>query len=269
MADVKDTPKPFVKKGYEFFKEKDCSQEYERDGEGGPMVATWKGEEARSYRKVAEEYFAHVEQVCDEGLEDWTALGTKDGIQFERSKSRTEGGNGYFRLKARLAVRPELLMACIATPDCIGALDETTVYQKVVEKVNAHTDIVHTVAAPGPIFAYRDFLDLASWRKDENGVLWQMAVSIPSAGLYPHYGCIRGYVMYWGYKFSPVSVNGEIHTDVVCVSQSDIRGWMPPALTNNFVGPVLADYVHKLEVVALDIIAKGQDEDLVKSAGII
>jgi len=262
-----ELPSPFVKKGFEFFADKDCTKEYERNSDG-PILATWSGESPRPYREIVESYFQHVEEVCNENNEKWTFLGEKDGVRFERAMDRTQRGNGYFRLKGRLAVRPELLLACIATPDCIGALDETTVYQKVVEKVNSTTDIVHTIARPGAIFAYRDFLDLASWRKDADGVYWQMAVSVPEAGKYPHFGCIRGYVMYWGYKFSPVSVDGKTYTDVVCVSQSDVRGWMPTTLTNNFVGPVLADYVHKLETVALEIIEQGRDNETVACAGI-
>lgn len=38
----------------------------------------------------------------------------------------------------------------------------------------------------------------------------------------------------------------------VCVSQSALGGWMPSWLTNKFVGPVLADYMSKLEKVALE-----------------
>ena len=133
-------------------------------------------------------------------------------------------------------------------------MDETVRYGFTVQEFEAtptsHTRLftVCAAAGPRPLFVDRDDLSFTGWRRDADGTLWQVSVSVPSHTRSVS-TAVRDWTMFWAYKLEPVKVGAETHTRATLVSATEIFGWLPKLLVNALIARVLADYLVTLDKV--------------------
>jgi hypothetical protein len=192
-----------------------------------------------------------VRLAVDEG--GYVPMGEHHGIKYEYSPSRTAAlnGNRWFRLSGTIALPPQLYVAALLHPTEVGTCDATLRLNRVLHDFeDGKSRLFHLIAEVGvrPFFGDRDDCALSSYHVDEeDGTWWQFSTSVP-----PHVrrgeATIRLFTAYWGYRLRPfVTARGEVHTHFTLVTQTELNGWMPKALTNQIIPSVLADYVRTLE----------------------
>lgn len=201
----------------------------------------------------------------------WTPLGARDGVAFEYDTA-APSRNRRFRLRATLAAPPALLSGTLLDPAAICEMDPTTALLRVLAVIESTpgvsgTTLTHAIAIPGFPMRPRDFVDLGGWRRLSDGTLVHVARSVPDAKPAMRAGVLRGHVNEWGYVLAPAGSPRGTSTELTLVSQSDLGGCAPVFLINRMTASVLADYVKRLERVALNAEAAGQGAEVMARVG--
>ena len=229
---------------------------------------------------VLDETWRVVREAVADSSSGWVPLGRggRDArVEYEYhvgrtfdEKLRADGtrGNRFFRLKTTLKVPPEAVVAALLDSQLLGEMDETIRYTGSIHEFSKQTRLVTVCASAGPrpFFVDRDDLDLTGWRRDADGVLWQLSVTVPTH-LASVSTAVRNWTMWWGYKLEPVKQpDGSVHTRATLISQTEIFGWLPKALVNSMIYKILADYLTSLEEVVQHL-PKQEYDEMLKEAG--
>ena len=162
----------------------------------------------------------------------WVVQGARDGVGFEYD-GESGARNRRFRLTAHLECGPDALLSTLLEPELIGKLDPTTLCLRTLAVLEDGRDagaaLCHTVAKTGFPFRHRDFVDVTAWKRLPDGTVLQAARSCPTAAASLAPTAVRGVVEEWAYVLAPAAAGG---TDLTLVSQTDLAGYMPTAVTN-------------------------------------
>mmetsp|Transcript_20927 Transcript_20927/g.37069 ORF Transcript_20927/g.37069 Transcript_20927/m.37069 type:complete len:297 (+) Transcript_20927:79-969(+) len=228
------------------------------------VLTRWDGVEGTAAEHIAwmleqAQTLTHPDCQGFEGKTDYR------GIKYEMhtNKTREAGGSGFFRLSGKIDLTPETVVALAMSMTAMSGTDETVLLlDTLYEYSDKKTALVQWVNEAGFPFHWRDGVDVSSWTRDENGVYWQVAVSVASDIADFASGSVRAENMYWGYRLEPL--NDGTQTKVVLISQTALNGWMPKWLVNMMLGKVLSDYIRTLEEEGLALLSRGVDLSLVQ-----
>jgi len=145
----------------------------------------------------------------------------------------------------------------------VASFDSTLVFGQVMHHFSdGRTILTHSVNK-SPVIAPRDFVDLISYTKREDGSYVLVDVGVPNA-IQRCEGCVRGAVVTFGYLFKPVApgpteLTARTHwTEVTLLNQVLVSGWVAPFLVNRLILPVLFDYLVKYEQKTQEACENGQ-----------
>lgn len=135
--------------------------------------------------------------------------------------------------------------------DQVSKGDSTVVVNRILhnylgeKKGDPFTAIAYWANNPGFPFYIRDGIDLTSYNRDEDGIMWQMSVSLTGGDYFrsmPGGFCATDRI--FGYKLIPQE-DGTTKVTLIC--QTDLGGYIPKSLSNYMVCGVLIDYMKAIE----------------------
>lgn len=182
------------------------------------------------------------------------------GIMYEKNPSLESQGNDFFRLSAKLNIPAELAVALLSDPQKIGYKDWGLARVQFFHTFpDEKTSMVYTIAPPGGPIAWRDYVDISGWTREEDGSYLQCTTTCCSEEVSTFPGAIRGTNLIFGYRFEPEA--GDTRTTLV--AQTETGGCLPKCLGNSFFQFFLYLYVQNLEQIGLKMIKAGTAAEFV------
>lgn len=213
---------------------------------------------------------AHLREFTDPACGGFRRYGCTDGIEYEIHDGLTAAaasGDAYFRLRGTLRLPAALFVALLMAPEKMGAVDRTVHQMHFFHDFGAppgregRSFLCYWLAQPPSVLlAPRDGVDLSAWWRDDDGALWQGAVTVTEAdgaGMPTHPSAVRAADMYFGYRLVECELDGAPAVEATLVCQTAVRGWLPVGLKNRAVCAVLADYMRSLESLGIELVASG------------
>ncbi|KAG8201097.1 hypothetical protein JTE90_028767 [Oedothorax gibbosus] len=117
---------------------------------------------------------------------------------------------------------------------------------RIIEKINEHVDISHTIATEGAagLVASRDFVNIRIWKKKNSDYLHGSVATnhleVPEIAKY-----VRGEQGPTVYIMSPISENPQ-QCKLTWLLNTNLKGWIPQYLIDQTLSTVMLDYVHSL-----------------------
>ena len=232
------------------------------------VMTRWDGQKGTAL-ELSAKCMQEVKEAAEEPAGgEWVKLSPQGDVQREYHVGRTEKGNGnrFFRFKYVMKVPPQLIIAALLEPSVLGALDNTVRYARpVVDFPDGRHRLMSMVAeaGPRPLFWDRDECALTGYVPPEvhgQGDAWyQVSCTLLKDHMPCVSGAIRNHTMYWGYKLEPFKdhATGNIHTKATLITQTEIFGWLPKMLVNQFIPHILANYMMHLEEYLLELTQRG------------
>jgi hypothetical protein len=230
----------------------------------------WDGVEATAHE--------HGQWVLKE-LRSWTSperegefrkYGVKEGCTYYIHDEETQkaGGYGLFKIEGSLKLEPRDLLGFVLDMEQVGKLDSTVVLNKFLttylgqKKGDPFAAVVYWANNPGFPFYIRDGIDLSTFHKDNDGTMWQMAVSL-TGGTYfrSQPGGFGATDRIFGYKLVP---QDDGTTNITLICQTCLGGYIPKSLSNYMVCGVLIDYMKTIETCVNERKATGEHQKVLK-----
>ncbi len=251
--------------GTEFLDDNDELQRRIRDNQW----IRWDGVEA-----TAEEHGQWVLQelrslTSPERAGEFRPYGVKGGCTYYIHEEATKeaGGSGLFKIEGVLTFEPRDLLAFVFDMDQVTKADSTVVLNKFVatyfgkEKGDPFAAVAYWSNNPGFPFCIRDGIDLTTYHKDEDGIMWQMSVSLTGGDYFRSQpGGFEATDRIFGYKLVPQG--GATKVTMIC--QTDLGGYIPKALSNYMVCGVLIDYMKTIETSVQRRKETGEHQEVLK-----
>lgn len=210
--------------------------------------------------------------ISEERQDEFREYGEKRGCKYFIHDELTKNGQGYgfFKLQGTLKLEPKDMVAACYDWDTLAESDKTVVLMKTLkiyqeEEGGPFCAAVYWCNAPGFPFYYRDGLDLSGYAKDEDGTLWQIAVTAKGNDFRSMPGALSATDTYWAYKLEP---NGDGTTKTTLICQTLLNGYIPKFLSNYMICSVLIDYMTTTEETVKKNKASGKHQELLDRLGL-
>lgn len=232
----------------------------------------WDGVEGTAETHMDWIYTNAKSLMSQERRSEYRPYGEKNGIKyFIHDELTKEGrGHGFFLLEGELELEPRDMVAAMFNFSQTAESDPTVVYMKVMKTYKNPKDFVcaaYWCNNPGFPFSYRDGFDLSGYRKDDDGTMWQLAVSARGKDEFVSMpGALKAVDRYWAYKLTPIG-NGKSKVTLIC--QTQLNGYIPPFLSNYFVCKVLIDYMSTTEEKISKNKQNGSHQSLLKTLDLL
>ena len=231
-------------------------------------LTRWDGFQG-TIQEISEQCLKEIRQAIDEPRGgDWVDLGRHHGVDREYHVGRTNAnkGNRFFRFRSTIQASPQLIIAALMEPTVFGRVDALVRHARpLLDFPDGRHRIAYVVAeaGPRPFFSDRDDCALSAYFpphlvKGGKGEWYHVSCTLPDH--FPSVSsAIRNHTQFWGYKLEPFheARTGAIHTRVTLISQTDIFGWLPKSLVNQFIPSVLSDYIRHLEEHVVEMEKRG------------
>jgi hypothetical protein len=227
----------------------------------------WDGVEGSAEAHMEWIYKEAKSLMSEERLKEYRNYGEKNGVKYSINDELTSKGRGYgfFKLEGTLQLEPEDMVASMFNFAQIAESDPTVVFMKALKTYKNPKDFVtasYWCNAPGFPFQYRDGLDLSGYKRDDDGVMWQLAVSVTGKGeIKSMPGALKAIDRYWAYRLEP---NGDGTTKTTLICQTELNGWIPKSLSNYFLCSVLIDYMATVEKSVCENKKSGEHQKVLK-----
>lgn len=205
--------------------------------------------------------------LSEERRGEFRPYGGKDGVQYFIHDEMTAAGDGYgfFKLEGTFELDPKDIIACMFDFGLTAEMDDTMVIMKNLQTFVGKDNFIvaaYWCNAPGFPFYYRDGVDLSSFQKDKDGVVWQVSCTVENQDLPPKNPyAINAVNRCWAYRLEPTA-NGHTKTTLIC--QVVLNGWIPKLLSNFMTCSVLADYMRTMEQVVKKNKKSGEHQKLLE-----
>jgi len=216
----------------------------------------WMHEQAKSF-------------MSDSRRDEYRAYGSKNGFNYYIHDELTAQGQGcgFFKLEGTLQLEPRDMVASMMDFSQLAESDKTVVLMKRLKTYRQEKNNERFVMAaywcndPGFPFYYRDSVDLTGYKKDEDGVLWQLAVSAKGNNFVSMPNALAATDRYWAYRLIP---NGDGTTKMTLICQTVLNLMMPTLFVNHLMCSVLIDYAATTEKAIQKNKESGQHQKLLK-----
>jgi len=170
---------------------------------------------------------------------------------WEQASKKAETTINMVRMKAHLNIDPSVLYDVIHDADYRKEWDENMDEGYCIQQLDSYNDIGY-YSAKSPFFAIsgRDFCNQRSWWTDGNNteyIIHNHSVIHPASPEKKHY--VRAWSHMTGYLIRPDPAN-ETGCVFIYLTQTDLRGWIPPWAINQGASKFAPQLVDKLAKVS-------------------
>lgn len=207
--------------------------------------------------------------MSDNRRDEYRTYGSKNGFEYYIHDELTAQGRGFgfFKLEGTLQLEPRDMVAAMMDYPQLAESDKTVVLMKRLKTYRQQKNnqpfvmAAYWCNAPCFPFYYRDGVDLSGYKKDDDGVVWQLAVSAKGNNFVSMPNALAATDRYWAYRLIP---NGDGTTKMTLICQTEINGMIPKLFFNRLMCSVLIDYAATTEKAILKNKESGQHQKLLK-----
>ncbi|XP_076056820.1 steroidogenic acute regulatory protein-like [Oratosquilla oratoria] len=162
-----------------------------------------------------------------------------------------------YRLTSEVDVAPEILFKEIYyNLENLPTWNSAITHSKLLQKVDASTDVCYQVAAEGPggVVTARDFVNVRHWEKV--GDCWvSSGVSVPHPDMPPQKKMVRGENGPGCWVFGPVANNPNKCT-FKWLLDTDLKGWIPQYVLDQALTHAMIEYINSIRKYTPTILRK-------------